>query len=126
MFLPVAMSIKDLTRKVLELKPGIEVPRESRILLQFTQLSHFLNNDLDMSAAAVSYPGGRSTDPVERMMSLLNIAMYGVSLERSLMQPVHEMKIKNANTMEEIRTICKDDPDLTDAVTSSIKQCTDL
>ena len=96
-------------------------PRYSSV--KIAQLSHFLNNDLDMSSAVVSDPGGSYTNPAERMMPLLNFAMYGVSLERSL-QPVHETKIKNANTMEEIRTICKDDPDLTDAVTSSIKQCT--
>ena len=43
LFLPVAVSIKDLTRKVLELKPGIDIPSESCILLQFTpksQLAH--------------------------------------------------------------------------------------
>ena len=43
LFLSVAVSTKDLTRKVLELKPGIDIPSESWILLQFTpksQLAH--------------------------------------------------------------------------------------
>ena len=94
--------------------------------VKIAQISHLLNNDLDTSVTVVSYSGGSYTDQTKGMMPLLNIAMYCVSLERSLMQLVHETKIKNSNTIEEIRTIYKDDPDLTDALTSSIKQCTDL
>ena len=59
-------------------------------------------------------------------MPLLNIAMQGVSLARARMEPVFEDALKNANSMEAVRSICKDQAALTEAAKQSVQPCIDL
>ena len=77
--------------------------------LQMSQVAHFIQKDLDMSVAAVTYPGGSYVDPAERIMPLLNLALNGVSLSRILMGERSEAMIKNANSMEAVREKCNNE-----------------
>ena len=62
--------------------------------------AHFLKVDLDMSVSVVTYPGGSYTNPAERAMSLLNIAMQGVALSRVEIVPeyVEKCELYGADT----------------------------
>ena len=77
--------------------------------VKIAQLAHFLNKNLDMSVSTVTYPGGSYTDPAERIMPLLNIAMQGVALARRPMEPVFENALHNMNSMEAVCGVCKND-----------------
>ena len=48
-------------------------------------------------------PGGSYTDPAERVMPLLNIAMQGFALSRQPMSSNYEDQIKGCNSMAKIR-----------------------
>ena len=66
-----------------------------------------------MSVSVVTYPGVSYTNPAERAMSLLHIAMQGVALSRVEMVPEYESMLKTANSMEQIRAVCDGDEELT-------------
>ena len=94
--------------------------------VKIAQLAHFLNKNLDMSVSAVIYQGGSYTDPAERIMPLLNIAMQGVALARRPMEPVFENALRNRNSMEAVRGVCENDNALTSAVRESLEPMVNL
>ena len=94
--------------------------------VKIAQLAHFLNKNLNMSVSAVIYPGGRYTDPAERSMPLLNIAMQGVALARRPMEPVFKNALRNMNSMEAVRVVCENDNALTSAIRESLEPMVNL
>ena len=62
-----------------------------------------LKLDLDMLVAVRTAPGQRYINPVERIMSILNAALYGVSLERTKMDDRYESVLNRCSSMSEIR-----------------------
>lgn len=60
----------------------------------------FLELDLDMIVATRTGAGQSYQDPVERVMSLLNMLLQNVSLARELMTPAMEKLLKDCNTMD--------------------------
>ena len=68
--------------------------------MRLAHIAHYLMNDLDMLAAACTYPGGSYVNPTERCMPLLNIALNGMALSLRAMSEEHEKAIKNCNSME--------------------------
>ena len=64
------------------------------ILVLFTDGGPDHRPTLDMLVAARTAPGHSFVNPVERIMSLLNIALYGVALERSKMSEQFESVLR--------------------------------
>ena len=63
----------------------------------------FKSLDLDMLVAVRTCPYQSWTNLAERIMSTLNLALQNVSLARAEMQPEFEAKVKNKNTLQEVR-----------------------
>ena len=74
-----------------------------------------------MSVSAVTFPGGSYTDPAERIMPLLNIAVQGVALAPRPMESVIENALRNMNSMEAVRGVCENDNALTSAIRESLE-----
>ena len=70
--------------------------------------------------------GGSFTEPCERVMPLLNIAMQGISLGRRVMEPLFEKSIKNAKSMKKIREKVTENPALKEALAESLEPCISL
>lgn len=56
-----------------------------------------------MLLAINTCPGNSWSNPTERIMSILNVGLYGVSLAREEMPAESEKLIKAYSTMKEIR-----------------------
>jgi hypothetical protein len=65
-------------------------------------------------------------NPAERVMSILNLALQGVSLERNRMDEVLENILKGKNTLEEIRISAEKNNLLKIGIKESIKPVQDL
>ena len=81
---------------------------DHRLTYATTQLSLFavfILLDLDMLAMARTAPHHSYRNPVERIMSLLNLAFQNVALCRTSMLQEFEAAIKNANSMKAIREL---------------------
>lgn len=61
--------------------------------------------DLDMLIACRTAPGQSFINPVERIMSLLNLALQGVAIERSEMSPEIKQQLKACSSMADIRQL---------------------
>ncbi len=72
--------------------------------------------DLDFLVHARTAPGDSFKNPAERLMSILNLSLQGVSLCRESMDKHHEEKIKKASTMKAVRALCSSDDALRVAV----------
>ena len=66
-------------------------------------MSIFLEKDLDMLIAVQTPPYHSWKYPVERVMSVVNIALQGISLMRSLMSEKQEKEISGCNSVKSIR-----------------------
>jgi len=71
--------------------------------VQISLICLFLQGDFDFLASVRTAPYHSWTNPAERVMSILNLALQGVSLERDKMDNVLEEILKGKNTLEEIR-----------------------
>jgi len=77
--------------------------RPTFLSVQLSWIALFRKLDLDMLIAARTAPGQSYINPVERVMSLLNIALYGVSLERTKMDDRYETVLSRCSSMSDIR-----------------------
>ena len=59
--------------------------------------------DLDMIITGRCAPGHSFTNPAERIMSILNLALQNVATERSKGNDDFEKEIKSCNSMQQIR-----------------------
>ena len=66
------------------------------------------------------------TNPTERVMSILNLALQNVSLMREQMDDAIERAIKHKNSLAAIRSVIEEIPDLNKAIQGSISPVIDL
>ena len=69
----------------------------------------FLELDLDMLVAARTAPGHSWANPVERVMSLLNLTIQNVAVARDAMNEVIERKV-SCSTMADVRKLANTVP----------------
>ena len=72
----------------------------------------FRELNLDMLVLARCAPGQSWTNPAERVMSILNLGLQNVSLERSSVADDCEKVLKNCNSMAAIRSAAETKPSL--------------
>ena len=76
--------------------------------------------DLDMLVCVCTCPYQSWQNIAERVMSTLNFALQNVSLARSKMPEVFEALIHNKNTLQDVRTVIEQRPELSEAISDSI------
>ena len=94
--------------------------------VQLSLLGVFKRYDLDLLVACRTAPGQSFINPVERIMSLLNIRLHGVALDRSQMKPENEDLLKSCNSMAAIREAASSNPSLKTAFVDSAQSAIDL
>ncbi|CAB5209769.1 unnamed protein product [Rhizophagus irregularis] len=77
--------------------------------------------DLDLLIAVRTPPGHSWKNPVERIMSILNLGMQSIGLMRDELSNDLENLMKKCNSMEEIRTYSKDEPQLKNELINSLQ-----
>ena len=68
-------------------------------------ISIFLEKDLDMLVAVRTPPYHSWKNPVERVMSIVNIALQGIGLMRSPMSEKQEKETSSCNSVKSIREV---------------------
>ena len=77
--------------------------------------------DLELLCAVRNPPYHSWKNPVERIMSILNLALHGVGLMRVHMSDKFETLIKSCNSMKAIREAAEQHPGLREALLDSIE-----
>ena len=88
--------------------------------VQISLICLFLRGDFDMLIALRTAPHQSWTNPAERIMSILNLALQGVALMRESMSYDMEILFGKASTLEEIRNAAKNSPQLASELQNSI------
>jgi hypothetical protein len=76
------------------------------------QICLFKELDLDLLVLARCAPGQSWTNPAERVMSVLNLGLQNVSLERQPVSKEVEAKLKSCNSMSGIRQVAEGKDDI--------------
>ena len=74
--------------------------------MQLSLISVFVNSDLDMLITARTAPGHSWVNPVEGLMSFLNLAYKNVTTSREFCSADMEKKLKKCTGMVDIRKLC--------------------
>lgn len=90
---------------------------------QLSLIALFLNLNLDMLCAARTAPNQSWRNPVERMMSIVNLGLQSVGLMRSEMSSVAEKALKNCNSLKQLRSA---GVNFKDDISASLKQPIEL
>ncbi|XP_033730726.1 uncharacterized protein LOC117320173 [Pecten maximus] len=83
-------------------------------------LEMFMQLDLDMLVAIRTAPNHSWTNPAERCMSILNLALQHTALERKEMPKKYEDLIKHKSSLNAIRNVAVNKADLKTAFTESM------
>ena len=96
--------------------------------VQVVLLTLFICLDMDMliGIAIHTCPYQSWTNPAERVMSILNIALQNVSLQRSKMDDNSEILTKNASNMHMIRQLIEKHPELQPQIDATLKPVQEL
>ena len=94
--------------------------------VQVALLTLFICLDMDMLIAIHTCPYQSWTNPAERVMSILNIALQNVSLQRSKMDDNSEILTKNASNMHMIRRLIEKHPELQPQIDATLKPVQEL
>ena len=95
--------------------------RLTYISVQLTLIALFLSRDLDMVVAVRTPPYHSWRNPVERIMSILNLALQSVGLMRVNMDHQFEEKMSKCSSMEDVRRQAEVSPGFKDAFVDSIE-----
>ena len=95
--------------------------RTNFLSVQVALIALFRILDLDMLVAARTAPHNSYRNPVERIMSLLNIGLQSVGLMREKMPDDMESAMSQASNMEEIRKVAQSIPDFREHFSRSLK-----
>ena len=79
-----------------------------------------------MLVAVRTCPYQSWTNPAERVMSILNLALQNVSLERKEMDKESEKVMKNKKNVKAVQDVIKSHPEMKSKVEGSLKSVTDL
>ena len=93
--------------------------------VQMAQVATFVTLDLDMLVSARTAPHQSYTNPAERIMSDLNLALQNASLAREEMPPAFERRMRNLNTLTAVRTAAEKDSQLKTHLLQACKPVSD-
>ncbi len=91
--------------------------------VQLSLYALFKLQNVDMLIAARCCPGKSYTNPAEKVHCVMNLGLQTAALERSLMTPPYEQKLKKHSNMTDIRSACDKDEGLASALLGSVKPC---
>ncbi|CAB4442447.1 unnamed protein product [Rhizophagus irregularis] len=94
--------------------------------VQIALICLFLQGNFDFLASVRTAPYHSWMNPAERVMSILNLALQGVSLQRDPMDDILEDILKRKNTLEEIRNAAQENMKLRLKLRNSVKAVQDL
>ena len=83
-------------------------------------LTLFLNFDLDFFSVARTAPFHSWRNPVERIMSLLNLGLQFIGLMRKKMDDGYESAVANCNSIAQLRKVAEKNPTVKDGTLDSI------
>ena len=89
---------------------------------QLASISTFQRHNLVMVVGVNPCPGNSWANPTERIMSVLNLALNGVSLSREEMSKEKEELIKTPTNMKEMRTAAEKNPDVKAVINDSLQK----
>jgi hypothetical protein len=92
--------------------------------VQLSLISLWLNLDLNILCAVCSPPQHSWKNPVERIMSIINLALQGVGVMRE--EVPHESELKRCGSLKSICELAKKIPVLKEEVLNSVKSMTEL
>ena len=78
--------------------------------VQLSLLATFITLDLDMLISVRTAPSHSYCNPAERCMSLLNLGLQNVALQREPMNDNLEGKVKSATNLKKLRDLCDKQP----------------
>ncbi|KAI8503983.1 hypothetical protein Bbelb_180510 [Branchiostoma belcheri] len=97
---------------------------DQRNTLESVKCAHialFKVMNFDLLILARCAPGQSYVNPAERLMSILNIGLQNVALERKQLSDELEKLLTRAGSMAEVRNLAKQHPELAEAWQSSIE-----
>ena len=94
--------------------------RLTYVTVQLSLICLFLKLDLDYLCAGRTAPYHSWRNPVERIMSILNLGLQCVGLARSKMSDDYEREAAKCNNMSQLRKIAEKKPSFIQAVSDSI------
>jgi len=94
--------------------------RVTYLSVQVALISVFLKFDLDFVCAARTAPCHSWRNPVERIMSTLNLGLQCVGLMKEKMTDSFEDEVKKCNNLKQLRATAKRIPDFSESVSDSI------
>ena len=100
--------------------------RTNFLSVQVALIGLFRLLDLDMLVAARTAPHSSYRNPVERIMSLINLGLQSVGVMGQKMSDEMEKAISNANSMDEIRKVAEKIPDIKQHFMESLKPAKQL
>src|ERR1043165_1839203 len=95
--------------------------RVTYLRVQMALIAIFLALDLDILIALRTPPGHSWKNPVERIMSTLNLCLQCIGLMRNKMDEDFETIINNCNSMDNIRNESKTYPSIIDKLHTSLQ-----
>lgn len=95
--------------------------RLTYLAVQMSLISIFLEQDLDFLCAVCTPPHNSWKTPVERVMSIVNLALQSVGLMRNRTESF-ENQLKNCNNLATIRQVGSKHPDLKREVIDAIEE----
>ena len=90
------------------------------LAVKISLITIFKALDLDYLIAVRTCPNQSFRNPVERIMSIINIALQSVGLMRTQMPDSYERRMKSVNSLKDLRTLAQKDPAFQDVFHSSL------
>ena len=94
--------------------------RVNYLRVQLFLIALFVTLDLDLLVAVRTPPGNSWKNPVERIMSILNLGLQCIGLMRAEMNEECEEIMKYCNSMEDIRNKAKEESQLKEQLLNSL------
>ncbi len=100
--------------------------RLTYVAVQISLICLFLSNNFDILIAVRTAPYHSWKNPVERIMSLLNLGLQSIGLMREVMPEEFEALLSNCGSMSDIRKKAELNPGLKNKLLESLKPVKDL
>lgn len=99
--------------------------RLTYISVQLSLIAIFLDLDLDCLIVVRTPPGHSWKNPVERIMSILNLSLQGIGIMREECTN-HEQEVKRCSSLKTIRALASKIPEVRDEVLQSVEAAKEL
>lgn len=106
---------------MLKYSDGVVDHRNNLESVKCAYICMFKELNLDMIILCRCAPGHSWRNPVERVMSILNLGLQNCSLERERLREHDEALLKKCGSMKEIRQMSVKEPHLKEAYKTSIE-----